>query len=219
MRHVTATVPVMNWWEGLWGWAITTALAAIAAVGVVVEFIQRRRERPFGFPAFSVVGNVHRDGEFHTLVAIQNAGTARVHIRGIWPRGRNDPALVFPDGQYRIPVSLGPGESRDLLMKGTHDGRWFVIMWEVAGATWTRATWTPLESSGPLFDEWMRQVEEFTAAYRRLPWRRPRPPLWSRGLGPGGGTCRVDISPKLSDDDRDARYRAIGDGAGQGPQA
>ena len=172
----------MDWWQGIWGWAVTTALAAVAAVGTVVELVQRHRTKPWGRPCASVVGTAELDQVKHTMIAVDNPGTGRILVHGVWPRGSAG-ELVFPNGKYRVPTSLGPGESADLIISGDPLEGYVLLMWTLGGSPRTWVSWEALAATGRVAAEFERQHNDFRRM-RMRPWHRW--PDWRQGVGPGG---------------------------------
>jgi len=172
----------MEWWQGPGAWFVTTAVAAVAAIGTVIQLVLHRRDRPTGILTASVEGTAMIDGERHSIVTVKNSGTGRVLVHMIWMR-RCDAKFAFPDGKYRVPPSLESGGFTDLLVSGEHDEGHLLFLWTVVGSSRTWLGWAPLATEGPVVEELHRQADEAVSA-RHRPWRRRS---WRRrGVGPGG---------------------------------
>lgn len=173
----------MAWWQGYWGWFVTTALAGVSAVGVLVELVVLSKRRPRLNFNTQHVGTLRIDSESYELLALENTGTVRASGVTVLVRGATQ---QFPDElTYVLPKSFDPGVPHCMALTGM-DGDSYLVIAAVSSATRKAVvTWAPAMLMGAAADRYLEQA----AKERRwgwLPWRR-------FGIGPVGPTGRMIV--------------------------
>lgn len=144
----------VEWWDGFWGWLITTFLAAVGAVGVVVQLAHRRADRPVVSLDAQISATrppIVPGGKGNRLAVITNFGrddALGVGIMGIgltvhslW-EGPPWPA-IRPREELRFTVTVDDDADEQA---------WFLVTWTTARTKpgYQHAAWLPALPKGPL---------------------------------------------------------------------
>lgn len=172
----------MAWWDGLLGWALTTGLAGVGAVGVVAEALHRRRTRPVANLMCDPIGTIDVEGATYRLFTVANVGLGAATIVKVVPVGTT---REHPLGdQFLIPSTLAPAErARFAVPDADLTEAYVLLMWTHQPDRRLHIRWQPLDESGSLGVELDRQIEQWR---RPAGWLRRRLPGRQRRVGPGG---------------------------------
>lgn len=175
----------MEWWQGFWGWAVTALLSGVAAIGVMIEIVSRRRGSYVQFEVGDRGTVTRPDGERWHLFTLANVGTMRAfHVLAWVVRAEQK-----HDGlTYAIPDVFSPGDRQVFAIVGDPSKAYIRVLW-LAGQKRAHVSWWPLDVLGELGQVRVEQVRAIRRRWWR-PWRRFR----NGPVGPvDGGVAHVPV--------------------------
>lgn len=162
----------MEWWQGFWGWAVTTALSGVAAIGIVVEIVSRRRGSYVQFEVTDLGTVTQPDGEKWSIFTLANVGTRRAyHVQAWVVRAEQRHEGLT----YAIPDVFSPGDRHMFAVVGDPAKAYIRVLW-FAGLKSANVAWRPLDAGselGRVCAEQARAIKpRWSRPWRWWPWRR-----------------------------------------------
>ena len=200
-----AAAPDVPWWQGFWGWLVTTVLAGIGAVGVVIGLAHRRMDRPWVQLAAQIGTSpepsawIKVGGPLQRSARITNFGRDAALAVRVFGAG------LTVDSPWEGPPwdSIPPGKEWSFTVTVEDDAAdeaWFLITWTTARTRhgYQHWAWLPALQEGPLAE--VRSAQLRRGLLQRVVARATTPSMPSPGSVPTGV---VRTSPT-----RSARRRA-----------